>query len=104
MKLLVTPTRIELVFSPWLTIVADETGEHAVLSHGWHHIRIDIEEGNLTADGPVAFEYRLHGLASAEPKILPAAFDRPVSAAGLLGVTLSAGPPGRSLDFGVARP
>lgn len=57
--------------APWLTLVADRTGEHAVLSDGWHHIRIDIEQGSLAAGEPVVFEYRLYGLASAEPKILP---------------------------------
>src|SRR5688500_1806692 len=36
------PDAIDMaVLAPWLTIVADETGEHAVLSDGWRHIRID---------------------------------------------------------------
>lgn len=66
------PDAIDLAaLAPWLTIVADGTGEHAVLSDGWHHIRVDIEQGSLAAGEPVAFEYRLSGLASAEPKILP---------------------------------
>jgi hypothetical protein len=57
--------------APWLTLVADRTGEHAVLSDGWRHIRLDVEEGRLAAGGPVILEYRLRGVASAEPMILP---------------------------------
>jgi len=57
--------------APWLAAVRDETGEHAVLSDGWHHIRIDLEQGSLAEGRPVMLRYYLHGLASAEPKILP---------------------------------
>lgn len=53
---------------PWLTMVADHAGEHAVLSDGWHHIRIDVAAGSLAAGQPVILEYHLHGVASAEPK------------------------------------
>lgn len=56
---------------PWLTMVADHEGEHAVLSDGWHHIRLDVAEGSLAEGRPVVLEYHLRGLASAEPKILP---------------------------------
>jgi hypothetical protein len=57
--------------APWLTIVRDPAGEHAVLSDGWHHIRIDIEQGSLADGRPVILHYDLRGIASAEPKILP---------------------------------
>jgi hypothetical protein len=58
--------------SRWLTIVADPGGvEHAVLSDGWHHIRLDLEAGTLTGDSPIVLSYRLRGIASAVTKILP---------------------------------
>jgi len=57
--------------APWLTVVTDGTGEHAVLSDGWRHLRIDVEHGSLAAGDAVRLEYRLNGIASAEPKILP---------------------------------
>lgn len=57
--------------APWLTIVRDGQGEHAVLSDGWHHIRLDVEQGSLAAGEPVLLQYRLKGIASVEPRILP---------------------------------
>jgi hypothetical protein len=57
--------------APWLTVVSDTAGEHAVLSDGWRHIRIDIEGESLVEGRPVMLRYVLHGVASAEPKILP---------------------------------
>lgn len=57
--------------APWLSIVRDASGEHAVLSDGWHHIRIDIAQGSLAAGGPVELHYDLHGIASAQSKVLP---------------------------------
>jgi len=57
--------------APWLTIVRDPAGEHAVLSDGWHHIRIDIAQGSLAEGRPVILHYDLRGVASAGPKILP---------------------------------
>ena len=57
---------------PWLAVATDADGhEHAVLSDGWHHIRLDVEAGSLAQGRPVLFEYRLVGVASAGPKILP---------------------------------
>lgn len=56
---------------PWLAVAADPAGEHAVLSDGWRHIRIDIERGSLTAGLPVILHYRLSGIASVQPKLLP---------------------------------
>lgn len=58
--------------APWLDIAVDEWGrEHAVLSDGWHHIRLDIEEGQFGGQEAVLLQYRLHGLASAEARLLP---------------------------------
>jgi hypothetical protein len=58
--------------APWLTIATDDWGrEHAVLSDGWHHIRLDIEEGRLAGQEAVLLHYRLRGLASAEARLLP---------------------------------
>jgi hypothetical protein len=64
----VNPQRLR----PWLAVATDSDGhEHAVLSDGWHHIRLDIEAGSLAAGRPVLFQYRLVGVASAGPKVLP---------------------------------
>ena len=58
--------------APWLAVAIDAAGcEHAVLSDGWHHIRLDIEEGRLAGQDAVLLHYRLHGLASAETRLLP---------------------------------
>lgn len=61
-----------MLLRPWLTIAVngDDT-EHAVLSDGWRHIRIDIESGSLGAGMPVVLHYRLAGVAGAESKLLP---------------------------------
>ena len=58
--------------APWLTVVADVSGiEHAVLSDGWRHVRLDLEAGTLTGGTPITFEYRVRGIASAMTRILP---------------------------------
>jgi len=58
--------------APWLAIAVDPEGrEHAVLSDGFHHIRLDIEEGRLEGQEAVLLQYRLRGLASAETRLLP---------------------------------
>jgi hypothetical protein len=63
----VSPDRL----ARWLTIARDEQGaEHAVLSDGWHHIRIDLEAGTLSG-GPVVLDYRLWGMRHVRAKILP---------------------------------
>lgn len=57
---------------PWLAIAIDAAGrEHAVLSDGWRHIRLDIEEGQLAGQEAVLLHYRMYGLASAETRLLP---------------------------------
>lgn len=59
------------LLAPWLTIVADASGEHVVLSDGWHRIRLDIDGARLSAGRPVVLHYRLQGLTSAAPRLLP---------------------------------
>jgi len=57
--------------APWLAWISDPDGrEHAVLSDGHHHIRLDVEAGSLFR-GPVILRYRLAGMASAQAKLLP---------------------------------
>lgn len=66
------PDRLEgEALMPWLTVVADQAGEHAVLSDGWHRIRLDIDGGSLGAGETVFLQYHIAGIASAETKILP---------------------------------
>lgn len=56
----------------WLTVVTDPGGfDHAVLSDGRHHIRLDVAQGRLAGETLVHLHYRLHGLRSAEAGILP---------------------------------
>ena len=44
---------------PWLSLARGRDGrEHAVLSDGRHHLRLDVEEGTL-GEGPVLLHYRL---------------------------------------------
>lgn len=58
--------------APWLTAAADPRGiEHAVLSDGWHHIRVDLDAGTLSGSAPVVLIYRLRGVASAMSRVLP---------------------------------
>lgn len=58
--------------SPWLTCVEGPDGlEHAVLSDGWHHIRLDVTGGRLAGQKAVHLHYRLHGLTSARSRMLP---------------------------------
>lgn len=57
--------------APWLTLAIGRDGhEHAVLSDGWHHIRLDLETGSLVS-GPVILHYHLHGRLNAETRLLP---------------------------------
>jgi len=56
--------------APWLTVVADPDGRaHAVLSDGFHRIRLDLESGML-GEGPVKLRYLVEGLRTAQPKLL----------------------------------
>lgn len=58
--------------APWLTIARDSQGvEHAVLSDGWHHIRLDLAAGTLAGTAPVVLGYHLRGIANTIAKILP---------------------------------
>lgn len=55
----------------WLAIARDRDGnEHAVLSDGFHRIRIDVEAGSIAEGRPVLLHYKLMGMASAETKTL----------------------------------
>lgn len=56
----------------WLTVVNDADGcQHAVLSDGLRHIRVDIETGRLIGGAPVVLHFRLEGIASAARHLLP---------------------------------
>lgn len=56
----------------WLTVCVDGDGrEHAVLSDGLRHIRMDCDRGSLCGATSVLLRYRLQGTVSAEPLILP---------------------------------
>lgn len=58
--------------APWLAVAVGPDGrEHVVLSDGWRHIRLDVEEGRLTGHEAVLLHYRLRGLTSAESRLLP---------------------------------
>lgn len=58
--------------APWLTCVEGPDGfEHAVLSDGWHHIRLDVAGGRLSGQQAVHLHYRLHGMTSARSRMLP---------------------------------
>jgi hypothetical protein len=58
--------------APWLTLATDLLGEeHAVLSDGRHHLRLDLSGSRLSDGGPVVLHYQLHGIASAAPKLVP---------------------------------
>lgn len=57
-------------FAAWLTMVADETGEHVVMSDGLRHIRLDVRGASLCS-GPVILHYQIAGSVSARPLLLP---------------------------------
>ncbi|TPG21785.1 DUF2285 domain-containing protein [Sphingomonas koreensis] len=58
--------------APWLAVARDPDGrEHAVLSDGWHRIRLEVDSGSLIDSGSVLLRYRIAGTLGAEPKILP---------------------------------
>ena len=60
------------MIAPWLTVTADRGGtEHAVLSDGWHHIRLDLDDGSLMTAEPIILTFRLRGVADAMRKMLP---------------------------------
>lgn len=58
--------------APWLDIArGDGATEHAVLSDGWHHLRLDIEGCPLARERAVVLRYRIEGLAGAQRQLLP---------------------------------
>lgn len=57
---------------PWLTAVPGEMGgEHAVLSDGSHHIRLDVVAGRMSEHAAVRFDVTFAGLGRAEAGLLP---------------------------------
>lgn len=57
---------------PWLTVaMGHDAREHAVLSDGWHHIRLDVERGTLATAIPTILHYRLQGIDTAQRALLP---------------------------------
>ncbi|MET3763136.1 DUF2285 domain-containing protein [Sphingomonas sp. UYEF23] len=67
------PDRIEPGrLRPWLSVATDRDGrEHAVLSDGLHHIRLDCDGGSLAGSRPIQLHYLIRGTVSAEPVVLP---------------------------------
>lgn len=58
--------------TPWISSAIDPDGyQHIVLSNGWQRIRIDVDDGRLVEGHTFRLHYRLSGLRSAEPKLLP---------------------------------
>jgi len=66
------PDHIDLVeIAPWLTFIRDASGlEHAVLSDGWHHLRLDVAEGSLSVSGLVLINYAVAGLDTAWRRLI----------------------------------
>lgn len=57
---------------PWLTVVPAGSGmEHAVLSDGSHHIRLDVVSGCLSRHSAVRLRFCFDGLERAEEGVLP---------------------------------
>ncbi len=57
--------------APWLTVVPGADGrEHAVISDGRHHLRLDVDAGRLAGEEAVVLDYVLRGIRSAEPRVL----------------------------------
>jgi hypothetical protein len=60
------------MLAPWLTIARAADGvEHAVISDGWHHIRLDVAGVSIESGEPVMLHYPASGLTSAERAIKP---------------------------------
>lgn len=61
-------------FKKMLTLAIDPSGrEHAVLSDGFRHVRIDVTEGTLTSAEPVLLQYALIGVVdgATEARLMP---------------------------------
>uniref|UniRef100_UPI0035CADA8F DNA -binding domain-containing protein n=1 Tax=uncultured Sphingomonas sp. TaxID=158754 RepID=UPI0035CADA8F len=57
--------------SPWLSSVTDGRGsQHAILSDGWHHIRLEFDHGRLIPGDRVMLRYRLDGIQAVDPPLL----------------------------------
>jgi hypothetical protein len=58
--------------APWLDIVSGDDGrQHAVVTDGWHRIRLDVEQGSLTEHSAVLLEFRLKGLTTTQARLAP---------------------------------
>lgn len=56
------------------TLAVDPSGhEHAVLSDGFRHVRIDVTEGSLVSGRPVLLQYAVTGLVgvATEARLMP---------------------------------
>ena len=61
----------EQIHASWLTFIRDASGlEHAVLSDGWHHLRLDVAEGSLSVSGLVLINYAVAGLDTAWRRLI----------------------------------
>lgn len=57
--------------TPWLSSVTDALGrQHAVLSDGWHHIRLEFDHGSLIPGARVFLRYHLGGVRAVDPSLL----------------------------------
>ena len=57
---------------PWLTVVPAGSGmEHAVLSDGSHHIRLDVVSGCLSRHSAVRLRFCFDGFERADEGVLP---------------------------------
>jgi hypothetical protein len=67
------PDAVELSrLSAWLTVVGPVEGrEHAVLSDGRHHLRLDVAGRSIRSEGAVILRYDLYGVATALRRLLP---------------------------------
>lgn len=84
-------------FRHWFAAVGNPGGpEHAVLSDGYHHIRIDVDAGSIITGQPVLLRYRMMGIVDAEAKLLPLRRLIALSRTGRFSRTLF--PPDRRID------
>ena len=60
-----------LALGQWLTVVAGADGrEHAVISDGHHHLRLDVEAGHLSGEDAVILDCHLRSIGAAGPRLL----------------------------------
>lgn len=91
------------LIEPWLSIVDDGDGQHAVLSDGWHRLRLDLIGDNLRS-GPVLLSYEIVGIVTASSKLLPLRRSSISACVAVRRAALSRRPAGRALAARPARP